>query len=87
MTAMLEKAEAQGLDAAIAAAEALLPGWCWEVRWRNGAADAQGAPHWWNEGLVAVDAGGVCTFGAKTPAAALCSAVRHVMEDRAKDKT
>jgi hypothetical protein len=62
------------LDAALALAERVLPGWCWEFRVDDNGADVQGAPAWWNEGLAAPDIDGVAAAAA-TPALALCAAI------------
>lgn len=62
------------LDAALALAERVLPEWVWEIRLDREGASVQGAPAWWNEGLVAVDQDGVDAT-ANSPALALCGAV------------
>jgi hypothetical protein len=63
----------QSLDAALALAERVLPGWTWELT-IDGGGVAQGAPEMWGEGYAASDCGGV-GVAAPTPALALCIAI------------
>ncbi len=62
------------VDAALALAERVLPGWCWELTLMPGEATWQGAPEMWPEGLAAPDRCGVYA-STKSPALALCIAV------------
>lgn len=75
MSSMIRKAFVGGsLDAALALAERVLPGWAWEIRLDESGATIQAAPVWWMEGLAAPDEGGV-SCSAATPALALCIAI------------
>lgn len=67
------------LDAALALAERMHPGWAWELTIEPSSATAQGASEMWLEGQVALDIGGVHQTAA-TPALALCTAVLSAME-------
>jgi hypothetical protein len=67
------------LDAALALAERVLPGWAWEIRTDLAGASVQAAPSWWLEGLAAPDEGGVSVDG-KTSALAVCLGVLKAKE-------
>ena len=69
----------QSLDAALALAERVLPGWVWEIRLDADGGSVQGAPVWWFEGLAAPDEGGV-SADAKTAPLALCIAILNATE-------
>lgn len=62
------------LDAALALAERVLPGWAWEIRMDQDVAFVQAAPKWWQEGLAAPDEDGVSAEG-NTAALAICIAI------------
>jgi hypothetical protein len=62
------------LDAALALAERVLPGWAWEIRIDAAGTSVEAAPRWWLEGLAAPDEDGVAVEG-KTSALALCIAI------------
>lgn len=69
------------LDAALALAERVLPGWAWQIDLGLGMGPTvQGASKPWTEGLVAPDCGGVFVTAA-TPALALCAAVLRAQSE------
>lgn len=69
------------LDAALALAERVLPGWVWQLDVEPSRAWAQGAAEPWPEGLVASDRGGAYA-GGDTPALALCIAILKAKETK-----
>ena len=70
------------LDAALALAERVLPGWVWQLRIDKDQAEAQCDDLWWGEGYEAPDVGGTLANGS-TPALALCIAILKAHASRA----
>lgn len=75
----LQRKVTTSLDAALAAAERVLPGWTWEIT-IDGCGSVQGAPEMWPEGLAAPDRDGVYVT-AQTPALALCAAILRAQSE------